>query len=120
MLGTPGPDGKRTGSLSLTVTNKGPVDVAQLGFINLELVGERAGGDFDQCRSLPEVGPYWASCVVAGLRAGERRDFTFTFVVDGSAPAVVQGVRVDHYDGQNRGWPDLTPAGNATEVRAVS
>ncbi|MEV0157340.1 hypothetical protein AB0H57_26925 [Micromonospora sp. NPDC050686] len=121
VLGTPDAAGKRTGSLTLTVVNKGPVDVPQLGFSSLGRLGERAGGDFAQCRDLPAVGPYWADCVTGGLPAGERRSWTFRFLVDGpTSDGGATAVRVDHYDAQNKGWPDLTQLDNAADVRTTN
>ncbi|MBY8873962.1 hypothetical protein K7640_19210 [Micromonospora sp. PLK6-60] len=119
VLSTPGADGKRTGSLTVTVVNKGPVDVPLLGFVGLDRLGERAGGDFAQCRDLPEVGPHWASCVTGGLPAGQRRSLTFTVLVDGSTSGDPAVVRVVHYDAQNKGWPDLVETNNGADVRSA-
>jgi hypothetical protein len=122
ILGPANPTGKRPGSLTLTVTNAGPVIVAELGFAELETIGTPNGGDWSLCR-VPESDGSGASCLVPGLRAGERRTYTFRFLVDPATPDATgqipaMGARVVHYDAEQRYWQDLTPKNNSVTVRA--
>ncbi|SCF17408.1 hypothetical protein [Micromonospora mirobrigensis] len=115
VLGTSDADGKRTGSLTVTVINKGPGDVPQLGFPELGQIGQPSGGEFDRCRTLPD-GPVGYFCLLPGLRAGERRSLTFTFLV-GPDVAEFSPVGVGHWDAQDRSWSDLVPVDNKVQVR---
>ena len=120
VLGPADASGKRRGSVTFTVANTGPIDAPQLGFRNLESVGTPDGGDWALCRRTSSALPHRPSCMVAGLRVGESRTYTFRFVVTdpgaaGRTPGMV--VTVSHYDAQNRIWPDLTYRNNDVTLR---
>ena len=67
IVGAPDAKGKRAATLTVTVVNKGPVDVPLLGFSNFYTVGEPAGGDLARCR---EVSLRWAGRLRPGRPAG--------------------------------------------------
>ncbi|MFI6231944.1 hypothetical protein ACIBD9_00110 [Micromonospora sp. NPDC050784] len=119
VLGPAGTDGKRPGTLTLTVTNKGPVDVAHLGFAEIERIGAMDNSDSSICvpwRGGDESG---TTCRSAGLRSGERRAYTFHLLVDPTA-LNQPSVRVVHFDDQDRHWQDRTFKDNYVKVRVVS
>jgi hypothetical protein len=122
VLGPADPTGKRPGSVTLTVTNTGPVNVAKLGFAELATIGTPNGGDWSLCRR-PESDGSGASCLVPGLQVGERRAYTFRFLIAPTTPDATgqdpaMGARVVHYDAENRYWQDLTPKNNRVTIRA--
>ena len=98
-------NGKRTGSVTVTVTNNGPVDVPALGVGNFFTIGEAAGGDASRCRMTRwENGD---ACVLDGLRAGKSRTYLFRFTVDpGSHERSLTAI---NYDSQGRYYQDLKP-----------
>ncbi|MEV6811113.1 hypothetical protein [Micromonospora sp. NPDC051296] len=114
VLDPPDTDGGRTASLTVTVTNKGPVDVPRLGFEILS-VGERAGGDLSRCRM---VAISWGeACLLDGLRSGARRSYTFRFLVDPAEADPEPSLLVVHFDGQDRHWQDRKPQDNSVDLR---
>ncbi|WP_406072918.1 hypothetical protein [Micromonospora sp. NBC_01638] len=119
VLGPAGADGKRPGSLTLTVTNKGPVDVAHIGFADLSLIGASDKADSSICVPWQKGDESGTSCRTAGLRSGERRTYTFHLLVDPAALGQ-PSVRVLHFDDQDRHWQDLTSGNNHVDLRVVS
>ncbi|MDG4806322.1 hypothetical protein O7634_06090 [Micromonospora sp. WMMD1120] len=119
VLGPADAGGKRPGTLTLTVTNRGPVDVAKVGFAELSFVGALTKADSSICRPWQEADESGTSCRTAGLRSGERRTYTFHLLVD---PAELDqpSVRAVHFDDQDRHWQDLTYRDNRVDVRVVS
>ncbi|MGW5671121.1 hypothetical protein [Micromonospora sp. NPDC003776] len=117
VLGPPDASGKRTGSVTVTVTNKGPVDVPGLGFSNLFTVGAPAGGDLSRCGTGSMQGEN--VCVLDGLRVGRSRTYTFRFRVDPAASGDRPSLRVVHFDGQGRYWGDLHPEDDTVNLRVV-
>ncbi|MEV5207139.1 hypothetical protein AB0K35_06620 [Micromonospora sp. NPDC053740] len=118
VLGPAGTDGKRPGILSLSLSNTGPVDVAHIGFAGIDQIGAMSKADSSICvpwRGGDESG---ATCRTAGLRAGERRAYTFHLLVDPTA-LNQPSVRVVHFDDQDRRWQDLTRTNNFVEVRVA-
>ncbi|MFI6783692.1 hypothetical protein [Micromonospora sp. NPDC050276] len=118
VLGPTGAGRKRPGTLTLTVTNKGPVDVARVGFGELKLIGTPDGGDWSLCASWQNDGS-GADCRVAGLRSGERRTYRFRFLVDPSTVAE-SSPRVVHFDEDGRYWRDLTYGDTHVDLRVIS
>ncbi|MFU8851144.1 hypothetical protein ACNAW0_09205 [Micromonospora sp. SL1-18] len=116
VLGSADASGRRTGSVSVTVVNKGPVDVPRLGFGNLFTIGERSDGDLSQCRMVPESGS--DACLLDGLRAGGNRTYTFRFLIDPGDTGPMS-LRVVHFDSQDRYWGDVRPKDNTVDLRAV-
>jgi len=122
VLGPADSTGTRPGSVTFTVKNTGPVDVAKLGFAYLGTIGTPNGGDWSMCRE-PEPDGSGTSCLMPGLRVGERRTYTFRFLVGPSTPGPTgqipsMAARVIHYDADNRYWQDLTPKDNSVTIRA--
>ncbi|MCO1598774.1 hypothetical protein M8C17_26855 [Micromonospora sp. RHAY321] len=119
VLGPVGTDGKRPGTLTLTVTNNGPVDVAYVGFAELGFIGTLDSGDSSICVPWRKADESGTDCRTAGLRSGERRAYTFHLLVD---PAALDKprVRVVHFDDQDRHWRDLAYGNSHLEVRVVS
>ncbi|WP_410814366.1 hypothetical protein [Micromonospora sp. 067-2] len=117
VLGPAGAGGRRTGTLKLTVTNKGPLDVAHVGIDGLEQVGTRNGGDFSLCEPF-EGGESADTCLAPGLRSGNRRTYTFRLLVD---PATLgqPAVWVTHYDSKQQSWRDLTSGDDRVNVRVI-
>nr|WTA67218.1 hypothetical protein OHB51_33075 [Micromonospora sp. NBC_00855] len=119
VLGPADADGKRPGTLTVTVTNKGPVEVAHIGFAELSLIGALTRADSSICVPWREGDESGASCRTAGLRSGERRAYTFHLLVDPTS-LDQPSVRVVHFDDQDRHWMDLTYRDNHVDVRVVS
>ncbi|MFC0031036.1 hypothetical protein ACFFMM_16060 [Micromonospora chaiyaphumensis] len=117
VVGPPDTKGDRIATVSITVTNKGPVDVPLLGFTDLYLIGEPVGGDLDPCRQVRSDGP--GTCALDGLPAGKRKTFTFTFRYDPPEVDEPPTLRVVHYDRQERWWNDLTWKDNQVELRTT-
>ncbi|MER7459471.1 hypothetical protein [Micromonospora sp. NPDC126480] len=117
VLGPSDANGDRTATVTVTVTNEGPVDVPWLGFTDFFTIGEPAGGDLDRCRAVRSDGS--ESCVLDGLPAGERRTYTFVFRYDALAGAGPPALRVVHYDKQERWWDDLQRKDNQVELRTA-
>ncbi|MEV4119096.1 hypothetical protein [Micromonospora sp. NPDC049645] len=119
VLGPSGVDGTRPGTLTLTVTNKGPVDVAHIGFAQLSFVGTLSAADSATCVAWREGDESGANCRTAGLKSGKSRTYTFHLRVD---PTELNqpSVRVVHFDDQDRHWRDLTYGDNRVDVRVVS
>ncbi|SBT51733.1 hypothetical protein [Micromonospora narathiwatensis] len=115
VLNPPDADGKQAASLTVTVTNKGPVDVAHVGFDYLTTVGELAGGDLSRCRMVTTSGT--DTCLLGSLRSGAQRTYTFRFLIDPALAADPPTVTVVHYDAQDRNWPDLRPEDNHVTPR---
>ncbi|MCM0675866.1 hypothetical protein NCC78_14380, partial [Micromonospora phytophila] len=116
-VGAPDAKGNRAATVTVTVVNKGPVDVPLLGFGDFYTVGEPAGGDLARCREVRSDGP--DTCVLDGLPAGERKTYTFTFRY---APPGIDGppkLRVIHYDSQERWWSDLKWKDNEVELKTA-
>ncbi|WP_262283006.1 hypothetical protein [Micromonospora sp. MA102] len=110
--------GNRTATVTVTVVNKGPVDVAQLGFSDFYTIGEPAGGDLSRCRTVLSEGS--EACLLDGLPAGKRRTYTFTFRCD--PPEVADGqpaLGVVHYDSEERYWNDLSGKDNHVRLRTT-
>ncbi|MEU4551296.1 hypothetical protein EV382_4496 [Micromonospora violae] len=118
VLGPAGTGGRRPGTLTLTVTNKGPVDVARVGFGELKLIGTPDGGDWSACTPWHSDGS-GADCLVPGLRAGERHTYRFRFLVNPSTVAD-SSPRLVHFDEDGRFWKDLTSKDNHVKLRVVS
>ncbi|MFE9688594.1 hypothetical protein [Micromonospora sp. NPDC005806] len=118
VLGPADASGKRPGSVTVTVTNKGPVDVPGLGFDNFFTIGEPAGGDLSHCKMKPSDAT--EACVLDGLRAGASRTYTFRFQVDPEAPPGGQrSLLVIHFDAQGRYWRDLAPQNNSVVLKVT-
>ncbi|MEU5788006.1 hypothetical protein ABZ754_09780 [Micromonospora purpureochromogenes] len=116
VLGPAGSDGRRPGTLTLTVTNRGPLDAAQVSFPALELIGTPDGGDWTACRRPEDPS---GGCRLSGVPAGERRTYTFRFQVDPdelNQPTAL----VEHLDSKNRLWKDRTPQDNRVALRVKS
>ncbi|MEU1591134.1 hypothetical protein [Micromonospora sp. NPDC005710] len=119
VLGPAEADGKRPGTLTVTVTNRGPVNVAKIGFGELSFVGTLTKADSSICVPWRESDESGADCRTAGLRSGERRTYTFHLIVD-PTDLDQPRVRVVHFDDQDRHWQDLTHGDNFVDVRVVS
>ncbi|MER5453632.1 hypothetical protein ABT008_02505 [Micromonospora sp. NPDC002389] len=113
VLGSTDADGGRYVSVTVKVTNKGPVDVPRLGFHNLSTIGEPAGGDLSECRMVQA----YESCSLDGLAAGEQRSFTFRFRLDSTWGEVTPSLLVEHLDEQDRNWPDRKRSDNSVTLR---
>ncbi|SCG55146.1 hypothetical protein [Micromonospora inositola] len=117
VVGPPDATGKRTGSVTVIVVNRGPVDVPLLGFSDFYSVGEPAGGDLARCRAVRSEGS--DACVLDGLPAGKRKTYTFTFRYDPPDIGGPPTLRVIHYDSQERYWSDLKWKDNQVELKTV-
>ncbi|MEU8155247.1 hypothetical protein AB0B94_16420 [Micromonospora sp. NPDC048986] len=118
VLGPAGTDGKRPGILSLSLSNTGPVDVAHVGFAEIDHIGAMSRADSSICLPWRGGDESGTTCRTAGLRAGERRAYTFHLLVDPTA-LNQPSVRVVHFDDQDRHWQDLTFKNNVVEVRVA-
>ncbi|MFI7428449.1 hypothetical protein ACIBPB_15805 [Micromonospora sp. NPDC049836] len=109
--------GDRYATVTVTATNKGPVDVPALGFTEYYTVGEPAGGDLARCRMTSMAGA--AVCALDGLPAGRSRTYTFRFRFDPVPPPgdEQRTLRVVHLDRQERWWDDRVPRNNAAVLR---
>lgn len=119
VLGRADASGKRPGSVTVTVTNKGPVDVPGVGFAEQFTIGEPAGGDLSRCRTAPaDAGD---ACVLDGLKAGQSRTYTFRFLVDPAGPpgGGQRSLRVIHFDAQGRYWQDRNLRDNFVNLHVV-
>ncbi|WP_328652082.1 hypothetical protein OG598_30260 [Micromonospora sp. NBC_00330] len=116
VLGPAGADGKRPGTLNLSLTNTGSVDVAHVGFAEIGHIGAMSKADSSICVPWRGGDDSGVTCRAAGLRAGERRAYTFHLLVDPTALRQ-PSVRVVHFDDQDRRWQDLTFKNNFVEVR---
>ncbi|MFB9237517.1 hypothetical protein ACFFWC_18490 [Plantactinospora siamensis] len=115
--GPPDTDGKRHGSLAITVTNKGPLDA---DYVVLDLSSESAtadwgkpdGGAWSACGTLPKIIDHVPTCVLPKLAAGEQRSYTFPVTYQDPPPAGGLKVRVmaERFDSSARLWKDLNPA----------
>ncbi|SCG64899.1 hypothetical protein [Micromonospora zamorensis] len=117
IVGAPDAKGKRAATLTVTVVNKGPVDVPLLGFSNFYTVGEPAGGDLARCREVRSDGP--DACVLDGLPAGDRKTYTFTFRYAPPSIDNPPNLQVIHYDSQERWWSDLKWKDNEVELKTA-
>ncbi|KKJ94288.1 hypothetical protein [Micromonospora sp. HK10] len=111
--------GKRYATVTVTVTNKGPVDVPGVGFAEYFTIGEPAGGDLARCRMTPGDGN--EACVLDGLPAGKSRTYTFRFLFDADGPpgGGTRNLRVVHFDEQGRWWSDLAQRNNFVDLRVT-
>ncbi|MFJ8580330.1 hypothetical protein [Micromonospora sp. NPDC093277] len=116
-LGPPDGTGQRTGSVKVTVSNRGPRDVGRLGLYELNFVGEPDGGDWDRCG--PARGRSdWPPCMLPGLAAGKQVSYTFRFRIGPAGLAKAKlTVRAIHYSSDLREWPDLTMGDNWATIR---
>ncbi len=116
-LGPPDGTGWRAGTVKVTVSNRGPTDVARLGLYELNHVGEPDGGDWDRCE--PARGRSdWPPCMLPGLAAGKEVSYTFRFRLGPAGlPDEALAVRAVHYSGDLRYWKDLTPGDNFARIR---
>lgn len=117
VLGPADTNGRRTGTVTVTVTNKGPVDVPRLGFGNFFTIGEPAGGDLSRCRTASLSGS--DACLLDDLPVGKRRTYTFRFLIPSGGTGGQQSLLLVHFDGQGRYWNDLTPKDNYVAPRLV-
>ncbi|MEU9827003.1 hypothetical protein [Micromonospora chersina] len=118
VLGPADTKGNRTATVTVTVVNKGPVDVPLLGFSDFYTIGAPAGGDLSRCRTVRSDGG--DACVLDALAAGKRKTYTFTFRYDPPEMADARPtLRVIHYDPQERWWGDLKFKDNYVELRTV-
>ncbi|MFG1660502.1 hypothetical protein ACGFIY_28590 [Micromonospora chersina] len=118
VVGPPDTKGNRTATVTVTVVNKGPVDVPLLGFSDFFTIGEPAGGDLSRCRTVRSDGG--DACVLDALAAGKRKTYTFTFRYDPPEMADIRPtLRVIHYDPQERWWGDLKFKDNQVELRTA-
>ncbi|MFV2115090.1 hypothetical protein ACFHW0_22495 [Micromonospora sp. LOL_025] len=116
VLGAADQLGRRQATVTLTVTNRGPVDADHVAFHELEGVGTPDGGDWDRCE--PARGRSdWPPCLTDGVPAGERRSWTFRFRVGPEGPGADVSARVVHHGADHRHWPDLAPGNNQVDVR---
>ncbi|MER7439570.1 hypothetical protein [Micromonospora avicenniae] len=118
VLGSPDAQGRRTGTVTVTVVNRGRVDVPRLGFDTLTSIGEPHGADLDRCR-MADAG-HVTACLLDPLPAGGRKTYTFRFLVDppngnDERPAV----QVVHFDAQDRYWNDLKRSDNSVNLHTV-
>ena len=118
VLGPADTNGRRTGSVTVTVTNKGPVDVPRLGFGDFFTIGEPAGGDLARCRTVSLSGS--DACLLDDLPVGKRRTYTFRFLVD-LRPERVGSRACWSSTSTPRGgyWNDLKPKDNHVAPRRV-
>ncbi|MER6753300.1 hypothetical protein ABT235_03850 [Micromonospora echinofusca] len=108
--------GRRRGTVTVTVTNRGTVDADRVAFHELERVGTPDGGDWDRCE--PARGRSdWPPCLTDGVPAGERRSWTFRFRVEPEGPGADVSARVVHHSADHRYWPDLAPGDNQIDLR---
>ncbi|SBT48009.1 hypothetical protein [Micromonospora auratinigra] len=116
VLGPPGADGKRSGSLTVTVVNHGPLAVPGLGLSQLGMIGTPDGGDWSRCG--PESTDPEISCRLPGLAVGGKRSWTFRFQIAPPTPDRTgrASIVAEHYDTRDRSWPDLTPKDNSVTV----
>ena len=116
VAGPPDKAGIRKVTVTVTVENRGPVDVPRLGFSGWYDLVRPNGSDLDRCRGVRSDGS--DACVLDPLPAGERRSYTFTFghPVPASGPPTL---RVVHYDSQERYWSDLNWKNNEVELTSV-
>ncbi|GGM32284.1 hypothetical protein GCM10011608_16060 [Micromonospora sonchi] len=114
VLDPPDGDGKRLASFTVTVTNKGPVDVPRLGFGHYFTLGERAGGDLSRCRIVTMSGT--ETCLLDGLPSGARRSYTFRFLTDPAEMAPMPSLLVVHFDGRDRHLKDRKPRDNSVDL----
>ena len=119
VLGPAAAGGKRPSTLTLTLTNKGPVDVAHVGFAEIDQIGVMNTADRAVCVPWRGGGESGTTCRSAGLRSGERRVYTFHLLVDPTA-LNQPSVRVVHFDDQDRHWQDLAFKDNSVKVRVLS
>ncbi|MEU0152932.1 hypothetical protein [Micromonospora fulviviridis] len=117
VIGPADTKGNRTATVTVTVVNKGPVDVPLLGFSEFYSIGERAGGDLSRCRTVRSDGP--DACVLDGLPAGKRKTYTFTFRYDPPEPGFQPTLKVIHYDSQERYWNDLSWKNNSVDLHTA-
>lgn len=117
VVGAADKDGNRYATVTVTVTNKGPVDVPALGLTEDYTVGERAGGDLARCRTATMDGA--DICLLEALPAGRSRTYTFRFRFDPEPPPGdgERSLRVVHLDKQGRWWNDRTPRNNGVALR---
>jgi hypothetical protein len=112
VLGPVGADGKRSGTLTLTVSNKGPADVAYVGFklAGIQPVGEAGKG---ACGETADTSVY--ACLLGGVRAGQRRTYTLQVTVDPSRTDK-PSAWVWNFDAERRPWQDLKLSDNWVDI----
>ncbi|MFU8873619.1 hypothetical protein [Micromonospora sp. SL4-19] len=110
-------NGERIGSVTVTVVNKGPVDVPRVGFTNFFTIGEAADGDLSRCRWGTMSGI--DSCLLDALPAGGRRTYTFRFRIGPDGTSYPPSLLVVHFDTQGRHWGDLKPKDNSVRLRTA-
>ncbi|MFD2765588.1 hypothetical protein [Micromonospora eburnea] len=115
VLDPPDESGMRPGTLSVTVRNKGPVDVPELGFAYVNTIGTPAGGDLADCKM--ESRTSWHACLLGSLPAGRTRTYTFRFLVDPASLGDPKDVKVLHFDSAGRQWNDLDDGDNAVMLQ---
>ncbi|WP_433387883.1 hypothetical protein [Micromonospora sp. KLBMP9576] len=108
--------GRRQGTVTLTVTNRGPVDADRVALTGLEGIGTPAGGGWDRCEP-DRAAPEESSCLLDGVPAGGSRSWTFRFRVGPAGPGAAGSALVVHHSADRRGWPDLRPGDNQADVR---
>ncbi|MER7419943.1 hypothetical protein ABT346_24715, partial [Micromonospora peucetia] len=116
VLGPADERGRLQGTVTLTVTNRGPLDTDRVAFQHLESFGAPDGGDWDRCEPA-RVQPEWPSCLTEGVPAGERRSWTFRFRLGPEGLQAGLSVWLVHYGTDYRYWPDLTPGDNQVAIR---
>ncbi|MFR9774608.1 hypothetical protein ACL02O_00925 [Micromonospora sp. MS34] len=116
ILGPADGTGAREGTVKVTVSNRGRVDVPRLALFELNFVGTPEGGAWDSCE--PDNGRSdWPPCMLPGLAAGKQITYTFRYRYGPAGPPDARMVRAVHYDDDLRYWRDLTPQDNWTQVR---
>ncbi|MEW2326460.1 hypothetical protein AB0880_01445 [Micromonospora chersina] len=117
VIGPADTKGNRTATVTVTVVNRGPVDVPLLGFSDFYTIGEPAGGDLSRCRTVRSEGS--DACLLDGLPAGKRRTYSFVFRYDPPEVDIRPALRVIHHDSQERWWGDLKFKDNRVELRTA-
>ncbi|MEU2665222.1 hypothetical protein [Micromonospora sp. NPDC007220] len=116
VLGPADEHGRFQGTVTVTVTNRGPLDANRVAFRHLEAFGTPDGGDWYRCEPAREQ-PEWPSCLTEGVPAGERRSWTFRFRLGPERLEAGPSIWLVHYGADHRYWPDVTPGDNHVVVR---
>ncbi|MFI7603922.1 hypothetical protein ACIBTV_02215 [Micromonospora sp. NPDC049366] len=110
--------GQRIAFVTVTVVNKGPVDVPRLGFARFDTIGEPTGGTLTRCRAVDGDGS--GACLLDPLAAGGRKTYTFEFRYGPEVRTIRPQLQVIHFDAQDRYWADRKRQDNTVELNVVS
>ncbi|MDG4754364.1 hypothetical protein O7630_25825 [Micromonospora sp. WMMD718] len=116
VAGPPDKKGIRKVTVTVTVVNRGPVSVRQLGFTGWYDYTRPNGSALDRCRNVRLDGGI--ACVLDTLSVGASRTYTFTFDHPATAdePPTLRAI---HIDSQERYWNDLNWKDNEVELTSV-